>query len=177
VPAAEAMVFILTGEVHSGKTSLLKKVIPLLQARRRVTGYVCESVGEGDSIKGYDLVEIGGGRFPFLRRGNPPDRQNVGPFFLEEEGMRQAERILGQASPGSLLIVDEIGPLELEGGGVRAALEKALSRKTGPVLVVIRQPLLDDLMASLGLQSATVVRADSPDAARRLAGVLGEDPA
>ena len=167
------MVFVLSGDVHSGKTSLLKKVLPLLgEGGLRVTGYLSEPLRQGRRTLGYDLVEIGGGRFPFLRMGAPDDKQKVGPFFIEPKGLRQAERIIRRASPGSLLIVDEIGPLELEGKGVRPALETALRKKAGPVLLVIRRPLVAELVASLGLESPTVIRASGTDAARKLARIL-----
>ena len=167
------MVFILSGEVHSGKTSLLKKVLPLLRGGRlTVTGYLSEPLRKGGRTLGYDLVEIDGGRIPFLRWGAPDDKQKVGPFFVEPEGLRQAERIIRRASPGSLLIVDEIGPLELEGKGVRPALEIALSKKAGLILLVIRRPLVAELVASLGLGSPTVIRAGGADAAQELAGIL-----
>ncbi|HEX9903317.1 MAG TPA: nucleoside-triphosphatase [Acidobacteriota bacterium] len=172
------MILILTGGVHSGKTSLLKNAIAFLQGRQvRLAGYLSEPVREGERILGYDLVEIGGGRFPFLRAGRVPDRQQVGPFFLEREGLRQAERIIRQAPQGDLLIVDEVGPLELEGRGVRPALEKALSSRPGPVLLVIRESILDELVASLGLQSARVIPVGRRDAADELAGLLLKFPA
>jgi len=167
------VIVILTGAVHSGKTSLLKNAIPFLQGRQvRVAGYLSELLREGERILGYDLVEIGGGRFPFLRTGSAPDRQQVGPFFLEPDGLRQAERIIRQTPPGDLLIVDEVGPLELEGRGVRPALETALFSRPGPILLVIRESVLEPLVASLGLQFARVIPVGRRDAADELAGFL-----
>lgn len=53
--------------------------------------------------------------------------------------------------------MDEVGPLELQGGGVRKALEMALALRSGPALLVIRETILAQTLASLGLPSAPVI--------------------
>jgi nucleoside-triphosphatase len=169
------MIVILTGPVHSGKTSLLRNVISFLRGRGlQVSGYLSEPLREGERILGYDLVEIGGGKFPFLRRGSPPEGQRIGRFFLDGEGLRQSERIIRQTPPDDLLIVDEVGPLELEGRGVRPSLERILSSRPGTTLLVIRESILGDIVASLGLQSARIISLGGGDAAAELADLLLE---
>ena len=49
-------------------------------------------------------------------------------------------------------------PLELRGGGLRAGLDAALAR-SGDVLLVVREALVDEARAALELQDARVVPA------------------
>jgi nucleoside-triphosphatase THEP1 len=71
-----------------------------------------------------------------------------------------------------LLAVDEVGPLELQGGGVRKALDRALAVRAGPTLLVVRETILASLLASLGLPPAPVVDFRMKEAEQTLQNIL-----
>jgi nucleoside-triphosphatase THEP1 len=168
------MIALLTGPLHAGKTTFLQNFIPKIQSGGlEVGGYVTPSLWSEGRVEGYDLVDLGSGaRLPFLRREGRPSWPKAGPFFLIPPGLRRAAGIIRRAPRSGLLAVDEVGPLELQGGGVRQALDRALALRTGPTLLVVREAILASLLASLGLPSAPVVDFRMKEAEQMLRNIL-----
>ena len=141
------MILVLAGPVHSGKTTLLRKLLPDLEALSLpVSGYLSLLAIKKGEIIGYDLFDIKKGRaIPFLRTEGEAGWQKVGSYFFLPRGLEAAEAVILGCKPEEFLIVDEVGPTELAGGGVWPALSEALSRSSLDCLLVMRKPLLADL--------------------------------
>jgi nucleoside-triphosphatase THEP1 len=152
------MILILTGPVHAGKTTFLRRLLPDFKARGfPVCGYLSPAIGGDWDVLGYDLFDVRtGGSMPFLRTGGEAGWQRVGPFFLLPSGQEAAEAAILGRKPGEWLIVDEVGPLELSGQGVWPALSKALDQPSFAGLVVVRKPLLDALRDCLPVEPVEV---------------------
>jgi nucleoside-triphosphatase THEP1 len=138
------MILVLAGPVHSGKTSFVRALLPELDSLGiPVGGYLSLAVGGKGRISGYDLFDLRVGRsLPFIRTEGDASWQKVGPYFLLPSGLAAAEAAILGGQPDELLIVDEVGPLELCGQGVWPALSKALGRPSFNGLLVIRESLL-----------------------------------
>ncbi len=152
------MILILTGPVQSGKTTALKDLLPLLSARKvPISGYLSLAVLHRGRICGYDLFDFDSGSLiPLLRRKGRAGWQKVGPYYFLPSGLRAAEdRILG-CPGGGWLVVDEVGPRELAGGGVWPALSAVLSRPQVDCLLVVRKTLIDEVRSLLGEQPVEV---------------------
>ncbi len=145
------MVLVLTGPVHEGKTSFLERSLPLWAGRGLAcTGFVSPAVTDRVGEAGYDLVEIGTGcRRPYLRLRGEPGADRTGPYVFVPAALERARSIIRGAGPSALLVVDEVGPLELAGGGLWPALRDALERQDRTVLVVVREGLLTEFAAVL----------------------------
>jgi len=139
------MITILTGPVGGGKTTFLESAVGRLRLRGMPPdGYLSERVMEGKTVSGYDLLDLrSGGRRPFLRRTGPPDGQKAGRYVMNSAGLAAAEKIIGRSRPGRLLVIDELGHLELAGKGVWPAAAPIFSDCRRANLVVIRRTLLD----------------------------------
>jgi hypothetical protein len=82
--------------------------------------------------------------------------------------------VLSAATPCDLLIVDELGPLELVGGhGWVHALDVLRKGDFGAALVVCRPSLLDELEENLGAPPAAVFKAD-PEESTALPDIMIE---
>ncbi len=164
------MIIILSGPVHSGKTTLLERVAFRLGKRKgKVDGYLTPSRLSRKKVKGYDLVSLlDGSRVPFLSRDALSAAGKAGPFSLDPAGLRRAEELIRKARDSARLVVDEIGPLELSGGGVRRALEKALASRPGTTLLVVRESILEEMLDALGISSAKVIDVRQPGAEETL---------
>jgi len=165
-------IFILTGVVHSGKTTFLKKIIAEAGLRfLRVDGFVSPAVWENGNPAGYDLLTLPEERpFPFLRMEGRPGYQRVGPFYLIPETLHMAQGIIRAGSLKPLVIVDEVGPLELEGLGVWPALEEVLRRPPRKLVLTIREPLLEAFLAKIPLGPPDIFRVDDRSAVLRILG-------
>jgi len=150
---------ILTGPVHSGKTSLLDSLSR--DAERKSApfqGYLSPAVWEEGIHIGYDLLFLFDRRsVPFLRKKGPPTWQSVGPYSATPEALEAAQGVIRAGASVPLLIVDEVGPLELEGKGVWPALEEIFVRPPEKMLLTIRDSLVDSFRGRIpGGDSARV---------------------
>lgn len=143
----QAVIFILTGAVGSGKTAILKALTSSLRgAAIAFDGFLSLRVMENERRVGYDLLDLKGDRSePFLRVNGKPEGQCVGSYSVLPQGLALAERIINRSRAADLLIVDEIGPLELAGKGLWPALREAMKNVRRRFCVVVREGLVDDV--------------------------------
>jgi len=142
------MIFIVTGPVHSGKTTLVKQVFNKLKEQGvQISGFLSERISQGREIAGYDLFDLKTEKSkPFVRKQGKREGERVGPFFLIPQVLAEAKEIILQGKKTDVLVVDEVGPLELSGKGVWPALENVLQRPPKCMLLVAREDILDDLL-------------------------------
>jgi nucleoside-triphosphatase THEP1 len=144
------MILVLTGPVHGGKTTFLESSLARWAARGLAPGgFLSVAVTGADGTTGYDLLELETGRrHPYLRREGNLDAERIGPFFFVSSTLERARSIIREADPREVLVVDEIGPLELRGGGLWPVLRETLSRPGMRCLLVAREEILEDVVAA-----------------------------
>jgi len=158
------MVLVLTGPVHAGKTTFLEEACARWGARGLpCTGFLSPAVTGAGGETGYDLLELPRGpRRPFLRRRADPAAERTGPFAFVPEVLDRARAILRDPGRPGLLVVDEVGPLELRGGGLWPALREAVRRPDRTALLVVREEILEELAAALAPLVPVVFRFRDP---------------
>jgi nucleoside-triphosphatase THEP1 len=141
------VILILTGAVHSGKTSLLRRLTEeLKELGIGVDGFLSLAAFKNREHVGYDLFDLKKETvLPFIRRQGAPDWPTVGPYYIQPEILAEAKRKIISHQARHLLIVDEVGPLEIRGEGLWPALASVLSRPSFRCLLVARQGILEDL--------------------------------
>jgi nucleoside-triphosphatase THEP1 len=155
-----ARVGLLTGAVGVGKTTVSERVFGL--ARRR--GLACggllapamvNSCGQKAGIWGVDILT--GERRILARTDRALDGPAVGPYSFDSEALEWAVSAvetaldLAPSRPRDLLIVDEIGKLELwHNIGLAPILPRLASGEVGRSLVLVRDSLLAELQSRLG---------------------------
>ncbi len=145
------MIFILTGPVHSGKTTLLEKAVHVFREHKvKVDGFLSKALREGQELIGYDLFDLReGSSIPLLRTKGEKEWQRVGSYFFLPSGLDEAERIILRSKDADLSVVDEIGPLELSGKGFWPALKQVLFPPQAVYLIVVRERILEDFFGVL----------------------------
>ena len=79
---------------------------------------------------------------------------------FDEQVLRWGAGVIEQAASCEVLVVDELGPLELrQGGGWHIALEVLAARRAGCDLVVVRPSLVETLRAHFPGRDIKVVPA------------------
>jgi nucleoside-triphosphatase THEP1 len=144
--------YILTGPVHSGKTTLLQNTIPVLKEKNlRIDGYLSEANWKNKEFIGYDLVDLKDFCYhPFIRQRGQKEWQRISSFYFLPETLDRAIRIIHRCKKNvDLCIVDEVGPLELKGNGVWPALKDVLKISKQNLLLVVRKSILKDLMGKM----------------------------
>ena len=178
-PAADAhtSVCIVTGNVGEGKTQFLELLSAELQRNNiRAGGFLAPVVYERDVREGYDLLDIRTRQRVILcRRENKDGAQHVGPFYFYREGLEFGRRALAADATDacSVIIMDEIGPLELRGNGWADVFREHL--QSGKIVVVaMRSSLVERVRGYFGFTAAHVwyVQKDSPLAAAQIITAL-----
>lgn len=145
------MIFILTGPVHSGKTTLLEKAVHVFREHKvKVDGFLSKALREEQELIGYDLFDLReGSSIPLLRTKGEMEWQRIGSFFFLPPGLDKAKKIILRSKDADLSVVDEIGPLELSGKGYWPALKQVLVPPQAAYLIVVRERILEDFFGIL----------------------------
>lgn len=140
-------VFILTGAQGSGKTTfLLKLTVALAKRNISVGGILAPVVLQNGERLGYDVQDIANGqRVPLCRIGMGTAELRAGPFAFLNQGITLGEDALitAAAAHTPVIVVDEIGPLELSGKGWSSAVPRILTRNGSVAILVVRPALID----------------------------------
>lgn len=164
------MLLVLSGPVHAGKTTFLERAWARWSARGLAcAGFLSPAVTDANGETGYDLLELpGGARRPYLRRRAGPGSERTGPFVFVPAALERARAILRRAGGAGLLIVDEVGPLELRGGGLWPDLRDAVRRPEGTTLLVVREGILEGFSAAIAPLVPVVFDVRDPEDRRLL---------
>lgn len=152
------MIFLLTGPVHSGKTTLLREIVQELKRENlNVHGFLSEVVLKNDKIIGYDLFDLKEEEvIPFIRREGEKEWEQIGSFYLIPKSLAEASKIILRSRDADLVVVDEVGPLELEGKGLWPALEQVIFQPQVHYLLVARTNIMEDFLKVLGKKEVKV---------------------
>lgn len=179
-----ARIGLLTGPVGVGKTTVAERVAGL--ARRRglaCGGLLAPALKNACGQKaGIWAVDLGSADRRLLARtdrnlGGP----EMGPYSFDAAALEWAAEVVTGAMGGcDLLLVDEIGKLELwQDQGLAPVLPRLAAGETHRALVLVRESLLDELQARLPGVETVVFEVDESNRddlpARVLAGLFTDD--
>lgn len=99
---------------------------------------------------GYRVRDLGSGLEMPLCSLDPPGIR-FRRFYFSPEGLRFAkEAILEARARSQIVVVDEVGPWELQGGGFYPALE-GIGTDGNPLILTVRPHLREEVSRKLGL--------------------------
>lgn len=155
---------LLTGAPGSGKTTLIRRAVERLN--RPAGGFYTQEVRLGGVRQGFEIITLDGrrGRLAHVDIGGRP---RVGKYGVDVATVdRLAVAAIREAmAAGGLVVVDEIGPMEILSEQFREAVLDAV-RGDSPVLSTIvqrSQPFADRVKALPGV-TLLYVRRDNQDA-------------
>ncbi len=151
---------VLTGRAGAGKSEAVLEIAVRLRARGvPVRGIVQTAILEEGRRVGFAVRDLESGEETALARRVGRERGQFGTAFrFSEDGFRLGRRALAKTDRGSVVVVDEIGPVELRGGGHMAAVRRALVVPgIAGVVLVARRALVPSLLAAVDLSDVVVV--------------------
>jgi nucleoside-triphosphatase len=165
---------LLTGRPGCGKTTLIKRVVNELA--QPAGGFYTEEMREGCGRVGFKLVTLDGREAVFAHVNFPAaaGRERLGKYGLDLSALEAigAEAVRETVAGQKLVVIDEIGPMEIRSAAFCDAVLQALDSEV-PVLATI-------VARSLPFTDAIKVRPEvtllevRPDNRKRLVQELSE---
>ncbi len=181
--AAPARVVILTGGTGEGKTTRLTEIVTILDRNHIACGGIlAPAVYENNERTGFDIFNVATrerARLARLIPGSPGTDLSRFRFFDEGIGFGRAALDPANYREAKVMVVDEIGPLELSGNGWADSFDR-LSRIPGLLLIAVtRRRLVATVMERWSLTEPLVLdiaTLDTGEMVTRITGYAGWQP-
>jgi nucleoside-triphosphatase len=177
---AEPIRILLEGRPGSGKTTVARRLVDRLRAAGLpVTGFTTEEIREGRQRVGFRVEAVGGTRatLAHVRLSGPP---KVGKYGVD---LRAFERIalpaLDVRVPRAIVVIDELGKMELSSPSFREAVEALFDGEAVVIATVhvFSHPTTDALKARPDVEVLRVSERNRDALPSELARRLGaEEP-
>jgi nucleoside-triphosphatase THEP1 len=148
--AKKPHIVIITGEIHEGKTTFAQKIVDnLIERKISIGGFLSVSINENGERVGFNLRDIESGELIELCTNKRDDnRLHLGRYYFNRDAILKGSGILSseKISDKQLIVIDEIGPLELNGQGWSSAIEEITRNFNIPQLWVVRKSILNKII-------------------------------
>ena len=166
------MQIIITGGVQSGKSTLAARLVYFLNSRGvSLSGILALGLWQDDQRLGFDLVDLKtGAKCPLARRCVDLGSSPIMPFKFFDQGLAAGAGALDQVRcrDTSVIMVDEIGKLELGGEGWARFLEPLLSISSAVHIWVVRENLVEKVCRRWNLESVKIIHVKDDDSFAKL---------
>jgi nucleoside-triphosphatase len=160
-----------TGQKHCGKTTSAANLVKIARDEGfNVVGLLAPSLYDGSELLGFDAIDLRNeNRIPLARR-------KTGRFTFFAEGLEFGNAALSTTATKSadLVIVDEFGPLELNGQGWRKNVDSLITSSDALILLVVRQELADKVRQIYIYFPCRTLPAIEPESIDKVIGMLRE---
>lgn len=155
-------VFIITGEINHGKTQYLSNLVNSLQEKNiKSGGFTSKGILNEKGNKDFEIVNLSDKRSMHLAsRDYKPGyvKMNESFFFNPmaiDYGTSILEKILQYKS--EVVIIDEIGPIELEGKVWFTPLSRVLKSSPPILLLSVRKGLTNEVIKKFDLKDPVLI--------------------
>ena len=141
----------LTGRPGVGKTSVLLQTVELLKAKGFRTGGMISRESRDQGVRiGFEIVDLETGRKGWLAHINQPTGLRIGKYRVNLGDLNTlgAGSILRAAKEADVVVIDEVGPMELSSEAFKEAVAQALSSGK-PVLGTVHYWARDPLVVAI----------------------------
>ena len=152
-------VLLLVAPSGLGKTTACRRAVELAQARGlRVSGVLSLPVYQDRVKTAIALRDIAGEQERILARAHHDgEGPRVGIWTFDPAGVAWGQQVLASLPPCDLLVIDEIGPLELEQRqGLTNALDALRRADYRLALVTLRPALVETKLNGLDVSTVTL---------------------
>ncbi|GAA4875991.1 ATP-binding cassette domain-containing protein [Ferrimonas pelagia] len=171
-PSSATNIAIVTGPSGSGKTTTLMALYAHCQQQKQpVRGILCPGTMRDGRRFSSEIINLADGqRRPFGQRTDELDPITNTRFRFDPHGLALGQQALSPTShhPDTTWIMDEVGPMELEGQGYGSTLAPLLALPGGKHIWVVRPDLVERVVQRWQLQPAAVIDAADSDALTQL---------
>jgi nucleoside-triphosphatase THEP1 len=167
-------VIILTGRIHEGKTTFAANIVrEAVEVGLKVGGILPKAEISNGERTGYNVLDIKTQQTLKLITKEPTDDyyDHFGSCFFLKNGMKLALECLSPEylQESDIVIVDEIGAMELKNRGYGEQVTSILNSDIPVVVLIIREQFIKDISLKYDFSPHHVVKVgDSPESVIKL---------
>jgi nucleoside-triphosphatase THEP1 len=167
------VIIVITGGIGTGKSTLAARLSEMARERGFTVGGVIahrRADAKSRAVEYWTECLLGGDERLFATTRRRKDACRFGRFYFPRTAISFASRCLRRSAACDYIFIDELGPLELSGGGLLRATRFLLENSRACLIVVIRRGVLNDMLSLLRIQpdillDTEIVRAESCESA------------
>ncbi len=148
-------IYIITEDEHKGKTTFVKTLVSRLNnTGLNVHGFIAEAVIKDNKLTGYNLKNLKNNeKLQIITTSKHDDWLKLGPYYFNPRGFDFGNEILniGNIKNADLIVIDEIGPLELAGEGWCNQINNLLAGNSVPMIWVVRKSIIKEVIKKWNL--------------------------
>ena len=137
------MILVITGDIGSGKSTLVEQFINALSDQYKIGGLITK----GQDQKFFQDIKTR--KMEYFVSEEKEEGEEIGKYFLSKRSLKFAFSVLKESKKNDVIIIDEIGRLENKKRGLYKAIENLLNEVRNDikiVILVIRKDLLQELL-------------------------------
>ena len=152
--------FIITGSREEGKTMFLKDLYDfLILFKIDVKGFISKAIPSETGSRDFKIIDLEDHSELHLSSRNPRiDYKPAGKFHFNPVAVKKGENIIYKAlkSQTKVLIIDEIGPVELSGKIWYKVFQKVREKYDGILVISVRDRILTEVIEKFGIHEAFI---------------------
>jgi nucleoside-triphosphatase len=152
-------IFFVTGSPGIGKTTILLKIAEALEKKGyKLGGMLSREAREEEARVGFEIIDIETKKHGWLAHVQQSNGPQVGKYRVNLADLESigALAIRNATVNAQIVIIDEIGPMELHSSAFKEAVTEALSSGK-PVIGVIHERAKDSLINSIRKRDDTQI--------------------
>jgi nucleoside-triphosphatase len=161
--------YLLTGSPGTGKTTVIRQAI--VRSEAKAGGFYTEEIRSGGTRLGFRIVTLDG-QNAILAHVDNQSRYRVSKYGVDVQNLDNVGvAAINQAiAESDLIVIDEIGKMELFSPRFRDAVLKAIdsSKKVLGTVMLSPNPFADDIKRRPGVKVIQLTRADHDQVLREI---------
>jgi len=132
----------ITGPPRSGKTTLIKKLCQINSFQQNSGGFFTEEFREAGERSGFNIVTVPEGQIGLLAKKGFSSPCMVGRYGVNIEALEElgCQAMLRSLTAGKIIVVDEIGKMELYSHKFKFSLLKGLDSPCKVLATIMERP-------------------------------------
>ncbi|CAG37707.1 related to iron (III) ABC transporter, ATP-binding protein [Desulfotalea psychrophila LSv54] len=168
-PAFAGRVLLLVGTSGDGKTTILQRLVAQNRSRR-MAGVLCPGSWKDGKRYSSEIVDIQSGESTLFAQRERSAGPDLGSFVFYDEGQALARRALdfSEEDQQECILIDEVGPLELHGGGYAPSIPPLLALTGVRHIWAVRPTIVEQVKSRWMLVEPIIVNASDDGALAQL---------
>lgn len=154
-------IIIISGNQQQGKTSYVADVVKVLKGKGfKVGGFVAPGIFENNRRVSFEIMDVKTGFSMPLCSVFENGGERIGTYTFSEEGLNFGKRLLDPENLQDIdfVVIDEIGPLELQEKGWSSSIEKLmLSGGHFKLIWVVRRPVIESVLKKFRVKDFNLI--------------------